>query len=162
MKSNPLLRAALACAGKGWPVFPCHPDRKAAATPNGYLDATTGRDQIREWFAGHPEWNLAVATGAPGPDVLDLVVFDREGDFNPALWRLREAELLGGATAFINTPNGGLHIYFDGSSQPSGSLRDWDLDFIRKAATSSSRPPRSAAPLQRCQHPQRRVRRPGL
>jgi hypothetical protein len=32
MTDNPLLRTATACAGKGWPVFPCHPGRKVAAT----------------------------------------------------------------------------------------------------------------------------------
>jgi hypothetical protein len=128
--TNQVLRAALACAGKGWPVFPCYPGRKVAATPNGSLDATTDRSQIREWFAGHPERNLAVATGAPGPDVLDVGVLGREADGYHGLWHLREAGLVRGATACIDTPNGGLHVYFEGSAQRSDSLPVWHLDFI--------------------------------
>ncbi len=117
---------------KGWPVFPCHPGRKVAATSNGYHDATTDPAQIREWFAGHPELNLAVATGAPGPDVLDIGYHGRDGDGFHGLWHLREAELLNGASACIDTPNGGLHLYFDGSSQRSSSLPDFHFDFIAK------------------------------
>ena len=132
MTGNPLLRAAMGCADKGWPVFPCHPGRKVAATPNGYLDATTDRAQIRDWFTARPELNLAVATGAPGPDVLDVGFLGRHADDYHRLWHLREAELLNGATACIQTPSSGLHIYFDGSSQPSDSLPFWYLDFIGK------------------------------
>ena len=31
-RSNPVLARALACAGRGWPVFPSHPGKKAPAT----------------------------------------------------------------------------------------------------------------------------------
>jgi hypothetical protein len=130
--TNPVLRAALACADKGWPVFPCYPGRKLAATPNGYLDATTDRSQISEWFAAHPERNLAVATGSPGPDVLDVGVLGREADEYHGLWHLREAGLVNGATACIDTAGGGLHVYFEGSAQRSDSLPAWHLDFIAK------------------------------
>jgi hypothetical protein len=132
MTDNPVLRAALACTDKGWPVFPCHPGRKVAAFPSGLLDATTDRDQAREWFTARPDRNLAVATGTPGPDVLDVGFLGGEPADYHGLWHLREAELLNGATACIQTPNGGMHIYFDGSSQPSDSLPFWDLDFISK------------------------------
>jgi hypothetical protein len=129
---NPVLRAALACAQKGWLVFPCHPGRKVAATSNGYRDATTDRAQVREWFAGHPELNLAVATGAPGPDVLDVDLLGLEPDAFHGVWHLREAGLLNGATAAIDTPSGGLHLYFEGSRRPSDQLPGWHLDLIAK------------------------------
>lgn len=127
---NPVLQAALACADKGWPVFPCHPGRKLAATPNGYLDATTDRAQIREWFAGHPELNLAVATGAPGPDVLDLGRTGPEPDVWDTLWPLRQARLTDGAAAFIDPPSGGLHLYYQGTTRPSGHLPARDIRLI--------------------------------
>ena len=66
------LRQALAYARRGWPVFPCQPGQKIPATAHGFRDATTGERQITVWFGSHPDWNLAIATGAPGPDVLDV------------------------------------------------------------------------------------------
>ena len=65
------LRQALAYAARSWPVFPCHVGHKIPATAHGYRDATTDPEQITAWFTRNPHWNLAIATGAPGPDVLD-------------------------------------------------------------------------------------------
>jgi hypothetical protein len=130
MTENPVHRQALACAERGWPVFPCQPGKKTPATPHGYLDATTDPDQIRDWFARHPDLNLAVATGAPGPDVLDI---DRRGDAGdgfPALARLASAGLLDSSTCIVRTPGGGLHHYFSGSDQRSGHLPACHIDFL--------------------------------
>ena len=69
--TNDTLRHALAYAARGWPVFPCQPGQKIPATSHGYRDATTSPRQITEWFTRHPGRNLAIATGTPGPDVLD-------------------------------------------------------------------------------------------
>ena len=143
--TNPVLRLALACAEHGWPVFPCQPGRKTPATRHGYLDATTDPAQISEWFARHPDRNLAVATGAPGPDVLDIDYRGPAGSGFPALARLRAAGLLDGAAASVRTPSGGLHVYFAGSSQRSGHLPAATSTSSPAAATSSSRPPRSTA-----------------
>ena len=68
------LRQALAFATAGWPVLPCLPGQKIPATAHGYRDATTDPTQITDWFSRHPDWNLAIATGTPGPDVLDIDV----------------------------------------------------------------------------------------
>jgi Bifunctional DNA primase/polymerase, N-terminal len=38
---------------------------------HGFRDATTDPDQIRRWWRRQPDANLAIATGAPSPDVLD-------------------------------------------------------------------------------------------
>ncbi|HEX3306574.1 MAG TPA: bifunctional DNA primase/polymerase, partial [Streptosporangiaceae bacterium] len=66
------LRQALAYARRGWPVFPCLPGQKIPATTHGYQDATTDEQQITAWFGRGQRWNLAIATGHPGPDVLDI------------------------------------------------------------------------------------------
>ena len=66
------LRQALAYAARGWPVFPCQAGQKTPATAHGYRDATTDPEQITAWFTRNPHQNLAIATGAPGPDVLDV------------------------------------------------------------------------------------------
>ncbi len=49
-------------------VFPCLPGEKIPATAHGFRDATTDEQQITEWFGRGYTWNLAIATGAPGPD----------------------------------------------------------------------------------------------
>jgi Bifunctional DNA primase/polymerase, N-terminal len=93
------LRQALACARQGWLVFPCQPGQKIPATGHGYLDATTDERQITRWFTAHPDRNLAVGTGAPGPDVLDVDQHGPAGNGFAAFGRLRRAGLLDGAAA---------------------------------------------------------------
>jgi hypothetical protein len=123
------LRQALAFAARGWPVLPCLSQAKIPATAHGYRDATTSEQQINGWFGRHPDWNLAIATGAPGPDVLDIDQHGPAGNGYPALRRLRAAGLLDGAARYVRTPSGGLHIYFTGTTQHCGHLPDRHLDF---------------------------------
>jgi hypothetical protein len=127
--SNPTLTEALALAARGWPVFPCLPGRKVPATAHGYLDATTDPERISGWFTRHPGWNLAVATGAPGPDVLDVDQHGPAGNGYAALARLRAAGLLDGVTRYVATPSGGLHAYFTGTRQHNGHLPACHIDF---------------------------------
>jgi len=129
MSGDVTLHRALAYARRGWPVFPCQPGQKLPATRHGYLDATTDERQITRWFARHPERNLAVATGAPGPDVLDVDQHGQAGNGFAAFGRLRQAGLLDGAAAYVRTPSGGLHAYFTGTSQRNGHLARHHLDF---------------------------------
>ena len=123
------LRQALAFATSGWPVLPCLPGQKTPATAHGYRDATTDPGQITDWFGRHPDWNLAIATGAPGPDVLDVDEHGETGNGYAALGQLRTAGLLDGATAYVRTPSGGLHAYFTGSDQRNAHLPAHHLDF---------------------------------
>jgi hypothetical protein len=123
------LRQALTYAARGWRVFPCQPGQKIPATTHGYLDATTDPDQITAWFTRHPGHNLAIATGAPGPDVLDVDQHGPAGNGFPGYARLRHAGLLDGATAWVRTPSGGLHVYFPGTTQRCGHLPGHHLDF---------------------------------
>ena len=109
------LRQALAYAARGWPVFPCQPGQKIPATTHGYRDATTDPGADHRLVRPRPECNLAIATGAPGPDVLDVDQHGPAGNGFAALIRLRDAGLLNGAAAYVRTPSGGLHAYFAGS-----------------------------------------------
>ena len=127
--TGPALRQALAFAEHGWPVFPCQPGQKIPATRHGYQDATTDPGQITRWFTRHPHWNLAVATGAPGPDVLDVDQHGPAGNGFAAFHRLQRAGLLEGASAYVRTPSGGLHAYFTGTGQRNGHLPAHHLDF---------------------------------
>jgi len=123
------LRQALAFAARGCPVLPCQPGQKTPATRHGVRDATTDPDQITAWFGRHPDWNLAIATGAPGPDVLDVDQHGDAGNGYTAFRQLRNAGLLDGARAYVRTPSGGLHAYFTGSDQRNGHLPSCHLDF---------------------------------
>jgi hypothetical protein len=120
---------ALRYAAHGWPVFPCQPGSKQPATAHGFLDATTDPDKITWWWRRHPEANLAIATGQPGPDVLDVDQHGPAGNGFAAFNRLQRAGLTGGASALVATPSGGLHAYFAGSGQRCGKLTGHHLDF---------------------------------
>ena len=85
-------------------MFPCLPGQKAPATRHGYKDATTDPDQITEWFTRRPDYNLAIATGAPGPDVLDVDVHGAAGNGYAALGRLHCAGLLDGCRTATSAP----------------------------------------------------------
>ena len=126
--SQRMLAAALAYARRGWPVFPCRPGRKEPDTAHGFKDATTDPDRIIAWWTAVPGRNVAIATGAPGPDVLDVDVRP-SGSGYPALDRLKTAGLLQGAVAAVVTPSGGMHLYYCGTGQASGRLPGCHLDF---------------------------------
>ncbi|HUK67444.1 MAG TPA: bifunctional DNA primase/polymerase [Streptosporangiaceae bacterium] len=123
------LTAALTYAAAGWPVFPCQPRRKTPfPRSRGFKDATTDPGRLRAWWARWPDANVAVATGEPAVDVLDVDV--KPGvDGYVALGRLRRAGLVTGAQALARTRSGGLHIYFAGSGQKSGARDKIGLDF---------------------------------
>ncbi len=127
--TDPTLRQALAYARHGWPVFPCLPGEKIPATRHGFRDATTDEQQITGWFGRGAGWNLAIATGAPGPDVLDVDQHGPAGNGYPAFNELRRAGLADGAAAYVRTPAGGMHAYFTGSDQHNGRLPRRHLDF---------------------------------
>ena len=102
---------------------------KIPATAHGFRDASTDEQQITAWFTRHPGANLAIATGAPGPDILDVDQHGPGGNGFPAFARLRPAGLLAGASAYVRTPSGGMHVYFTGTSQRCGHLPGCHLDF---------------------------------
>lgn len=126
------LVAALAYAQRGWPVFPCQPNDKppyGALAPNGFKDATTDPAVIRRWFSAAPNANLAIATGAPGPDVLDVEGPDKPAGCGfPALNRLQRAGLCAGAEMLVTTPSRGVHLYYSGTGQRCGSLPAHHVD----------------------------------
>ncbi len=127
--TDAMLRQALAYARYGWPVLPCLPGQKIPATQHGFRDATTDEQQITEWFGRGFSWNLAIATGAPGPDVLDVDQHGPAGNGYAAYRQLRRAGLADGAAALVRTPAGGMHAYFTGTGQHNGRLPRHHLDF---------------------------------
>jgi hypothetical protein len=120
---------ALEYVRRGWPVFPCRPGTKEPATRHGFHDATTDPEQIRSWWQRVPAANLAIATGHPGPDVLDVDHHGPVGSGFAAFNQLKQAGLVDGAHLIVATPSRGFHAYFVGSAQPSGRLPRHHLDF---------------------------------
>lgn len=123
-----LRRAALALASRGYPVFPCVPDQKRPLTRHGLLDATTDIDTVRRWWQDHPTANIGIVTGTNSFDALDIDVRPSGNGF-AALRELRRARLLEGHTYVVQTPSGGFHLYFAGTTQTSSSLPDRHIDF---------------------------------
>lgn len=64
------LENALRYADLGFKVFPCGYMTKRPITPNGFLDATTDENTIREWWTATPDANIAISV----PD--DVCILD--------------------------------------------------------------------------------------
>ena len=77
-----------------WRVFPAEPGGKRPATVHDFLDGTTDHKAIERWWREDPRYNLAVATGAPGPDVLDVDNHGEKGNGFGAFNRLKQAGLV--------------------------------------------------------------------
>ena len=111
MPNDAVLSAALAYAAKGWPVFPCGMDKKPL-TKNGFYNATTDPEQIRNWWAKYPNAAIGVPTGrTSGILVIDLDVRP-DGDGRESM---RDLEARIGQlpdTVMSITPSGGNHRVF--------------------------------------------------
>jgi hypothetical protein len=115
---SPQHRAALHWAKHGLPVFPCRANSKAPATPNGFKNATTDRDQIDEWWSENPQYNPASCPDDSGHFVVDVDPRNG-GDLS-----LLDLELKNGGlpqTFTVKTPSGGQHFWFKGSAKSSTS-----------------------------------------
>lgn len=141
--------AAEVYAGYGWPVFPLRPGAKVPLIPaahpagaperqtchgecgragHGCHDATTDLATVRAWWRRRPDANIGIATGAPGPDVVDIDT--KHGAPGLAsLEQIRAAGLVRGAHTLVVTASGGAHLYFVGSEQGNGSIRSRGVDF---------------------------------
>lgn len=100
---------ALAYAAQGFYVFPCLPKLKTPATVNGFKDATTDLDQIREWWSDNPEYNPAFVPHRSGLGLIDL-----DGKAGIKAYEAVKAEFQLEDTFKVRTPRGGYHLYFIG------------------------------------------------
>lgn len=109
--NNDLLDHALKYADRGIPVFPVQPDGKAPLgklAPNGVNDATTDKQQIRDWWRPVPSANVGIATGEVF--AIDLDVGD--GKNGVESWKELTADKEVPETTAVMTPSGGVHLYF--------------------------------------------------
>lgn len=124
--SPDLLTIALACAARGWRVFPIRPRAKRPPwVSNWEPRATTDRERIRRCW-GHGPYNVGIATGPSNLVVIDLDV-PKPGQVPPPEWARpgigEGADVLADlceqhgqpfpfGTFTVRTPSGGWHLYF--------------------------------------------------
>lgn len=104
------LDAALSYLAQGWHVFPIHRGSKAPLTPQGHHNATTNEDQVREWWSIWPDANVGIALNPSGLYVLDIDC--KKGAKGYESLAELEADGPFPRAATVNTPTGGMHIYF--------------------------------------------------
>jgi len=113
----------------GWRVHPLRPDGKEPLLPHGVHDATNNPEQVRRHWSRWPNANIGVATGAGSIDVLDIdVKFGGKGLHLAE--QARDAGLLGGWIGVVESPSGGLHVWYPGTTQGGGAVgkkRDLEL-----------------------------------
>jgi hypothetical protein len=112
-----LLEAAVAYAGRGFPVFPCK--GKLPLTEHGFHDASTDTEQVLTWWTHWPEANIGMPTGAAS----GFVVLDVDVQHGGA-GTLKELEGAQGklpAAPEVLTGGGGKHVYF---AHPGREIRN--------------------------------------
>jgi putative DNA primase/helicase len=110
-----MLDAALACAARGTPIFPCNFADKYPLTKHGLYDASTDISRIEHWWRVWPRAMIGVPTGASsGWWVLDLDVDAVKAiDGQKAMARLVVAAGHALPTTLTSiTPRGGRHHFF--------------------------------------------------
>lgn len=106
---NPLLLAALWCAQRGWPVFPCAAKKKRPLTKHGFKDATCDKAQIVQWWTNTPNANIGIATGdGAGLVVLDI---DPRNGGDESLAALERVNGPLPSTLMAETGGGGRHFF---------------------------------------------------
>lgn len=105
---SPALGAALDYAAAGIPIFPCK-RTKGPLTANGFKDATTDKEQIRQWWRNSPHAMIGMPTGhASGVVVIDIDVKADEGiDGHKCLPNWVKL-----SPVIVETPSGGHHLFF--------------------------------------------------
>jgi hypothetical protein len=101
--------AALVMARRGFPVFPCTPEKKPY-TKHGFKDASTNAAQIRSWFQRWPDALLGMPTGKnSGVVVLDI----DEKNGKQGIRNLTNLHGVPPCTLTVSTMSGGLHLFYD-------------------------------------------------
>lgn len=112
---------ALHLASLGMKIIPLKPGQKMPADTGWSELATSDVQTIKTWFATRPRMNYGIACGQSGIFVVDLDV--KKGDDGIANWRALSTGL-DLNTFEVETPSGGLHLYFwgDGLRNSAGTI----------------------------------------
>lgn len=110
------LDAALRYAERGWPIFPCRPDKKPF-TKNGFTDATTDESTIVGWWRKWPNAQVAVDCGRAKLVVVDLDL-GKGKDGIAAFARLKDDHGSDMCGLIASTPRGGRHYVYRMPDEP--------------------------------------------
>lgn len=114
-----MAKAALAYARQGWSVVPLRPrDKRPLVRWEPLQHRAASLEQVRAWFAQHPDANVGLVTGAPG----GLVVIDvdpRHGGDGSLTALEREHGPLPPTVESL-TGGGGRHLFFAHPGAESG------------------------------------------
>jgi hypothetical protein len=114
---NPNLSAALDLAVAGMPIFPTRPDKRPLLV--GWQEkATTGPQQMHNWWHAHPARLPAIDVGRAGLVVIDCDRHPGGNDGIKAFNQLASGKGIKLANVpMTKTPRGGAHLFF---KQPNG------------------------------------------
>lgn len=116
------LKAALTLAAKGFHVFPVKADNKIPAVDRWQDAASNSPSKVKEFFDGS-EQNIGISTSKFADDEYLLVV-DVDTKKADGFKSLELLQTIHGAlpqTFGVNTPSGGMHLYFKSNKQVSNS-----------------------------------------
>lgn len=111
------LQFALHFASLGMKVFPLKSGGKIPADKGWQEKATSSAGQITGWFEKSPNINYGIACGQSGLLVVDLD--NKDGVDGIANWSTITSDIDLPETFAVDTPSGGIHLYFWG-----GDLRN--------------------------------------
>ncbi|MDQ3217678.1 MAG: bifunctional DNA primase/polymerase, partial [Actinomycetota bacterium] len=113
---------ALHWAARGWRVFPLTRGKKPGAEMTGWQNkATTDEEQIREWWARHPDANIGGCTD-------DRLVGDADADKGGLITLEMFQEEFGSwpETQVHITGGGGRHYIYSGPNGSSPTVKSGD------------------------------------
>lgn len=140
--ANDLYREVQRLIRSGQPVFPCNSglegDPKKAKSPDGSLvrngvkNATLDLDVAKGWWKRNRTAGIGIPTGVLW-DVLDVDVKEA-ADGRVHLFKLAKFGFLNGCQRVVQTPSGGLHLYFRATKGLGNRGRAADLGMDVRAA----------------------------
>lgn len=104
---------ALDLAKKGYAVFPLAYHQKTPATAHGYKDATKDESQIHKWWHESPNSNIGIACGAMSAGLVAIDIDCKHGhDGFESLKQWFKDHGSFPQSMMVQTPNGGMHVYY--------------------------------------------------
>lgn len=112
-----MVEAALRYARRGWSAVPCGRDKRPLVSWLRWQSERADEAQVRDWWTRWPEANVGIVTGA----VSGIVVLDLDRGHAEGVDGLQSVQRAGAhlpPTPCVNTPSGGLHVYFRHPGRP--------------------------------------------
>lgn len=133
-----VLDRALELIESGYFVFPLSPNSKQPPKGHqGYLEASSNREQVLNWFSSNPGWNLGINLKQSNLIVVDVDMHNEVKNGRNSLLELQKQGYNMPANTYIEkSPNGGIHYFFKGNSELKGKSNVWPgIDLLTNFVT---------------------------